>query len=155
MSGTAPTRLLGFDYGTRRIGVAAGQAITGTAQPLGVVEHAAGAPDWAALDRLVRAWTPEAFVVGLPLDLEGHEQPISRAARDFARALGERYGRTVHLHDERMSSQEAARRFAAARASGQRARKDAGLLDAYAAQIIVESFFAAASAGAQAAASPR
>jgi putative Holliday junction resolvase len=67
---------------------------------------------------------------------------MSHAARTFAAELGRRCGLPVHLHDERMSSQEAARRFAAARAAGQRQRRDAALLDAMAAQVIVESYLA-------------
>jgi putative Holliday junction resolvase len=142
MSELLPERVLGFDYGARRIGVASGQRITGTAQALSVIERAAGEPDWAAIARLVREWQPQALVVGLPLALTGEEQPMTHAARAFAAELGRRSGLPVHLHDERMSSQEAARRFAAARAAGQRQRRDAALLDAIAAQVIVESYLA-------------
>ncbi len=143
MSDALPARVLGFDYGARRIGVAAGQRVTGTAQAVAVVGHVAGEPDWAAIARLVRAWQPQALVVGLPLALGGEEQPSTRAARAFAAELFRRSGLPVHLHDERMSSQEAARRFAAARAAGQRPRRDAALLDAMAAQVIVESYLTA------------
>lgn len=133
---------LGFDVGTRRIGVAVGNALTVGARPLDVLDvHAAG-PDWEHLDRLIHEWQPADLVVGLPLTLEGGEQAITRAARDFAARIGERYRLPVHLVDERHSSQEAARRFAAARAAGTRRRRDAHKLDAVAAAVILEAWFA-------------
>lgn len=137
-----PSRVLGFDFGTRRIGLAFGQRITGTAQALAVIAHGADGPDWARIDAALREWRPEALVVGLPLALDGGEQATSTLARRFAHTLGERSGLPVHLQDERMTSIEADRRFAAARRDGQRRRRDAHLLDAIAAQVIVENFLA-------------
>jgi putative Holliday junction resolvase len=136
-----PTTVLGFDFGTRRIGVAYGQRVTGTARALAVVANGAQ-PDWAHLDQLVRDWRPDALVVGLPLTLDGAEQDASRRARRFGAALGERYRLPVHEQDERLSSVEASARFAAARRQGTRRQKHAELLDAMAAQVIVESFLA-------------
>jgi putative Holliday junction resolvase len=78
--------------------------------------------------------------------MEGAEQQTSHAARAFAAALGERYSVPLHLVDERLSSIEAARRFAERRASGQSRRKHAQTLDAVAAEIIVETWLAAAPA---------
>lgn len=137
-----PSRVLGFDFGTRRIGLAFGQRITGTAQPLAVIAHGSDGPDWTRIDATLREWRPEALVVGLPLALDGGEQATTTLARRFAQALGERSGLPVHLQDERMTSIEADRRFAAARQAGQRRQRDAQLLDAIAAQVIVENFLA-------------
>ena len=130
--------ILAFDYGTRLIGVAIGNRLTASARALGVV--ASG--DWARLDALVADWRPGDFVVGLPLALDGGEQPMTRAARAFATELQRRYGGTVHLVDERHTSGEAARRFAAQRARGTAKRKDAAAIDALAAQIILEAWLA-------------
>jgi putative Holliday junction resolvase len=130
--------ILAFDYGTRLIGIAIGQRLTGHARALASVANG----DWARLDALVADWQPECFVVGLPLALDGGEQPMTRAAREFARALEHRYARTAHLVDERHSSTEAARRFAQRRARGEARRKDAAEIDAIAAQIILESWLA-------------
>ena len=132
--------VLGFDYGARRIGVASGNRITGTARPLPGLTANAGKPDWSHIDALLAEWKPEALVVGLPLTLDGGEQAITRAARAFADTLGERSGLPVHLVDERHTSQEAARRFAAQRASGSARRRDAANLDSLAAAVIVESW---------------
>ncbi|HEU4665947.1 MAG TPA: Holliday junction resolvase RuvX [Dokdonella sp.] len=133
-SGTA----LAFDVGTRLIGIAVGNSISASARPLAAV----AADDWARLDALVAEWIPDRLVVGLPLALDGSEQPMSRRARAFAETLRRRYSRPVHLVDERNTSREAARRFAAQRASGAARRKDAATLDAVAAQIILESWLA-------------
>ena len=130
--------VLGFDVGMRRIGVAVGNALTGSARAVAVIDvHAAG-PDWAHAERLLREWRPDGLVVGDPMTLDGGDQPIRKAARAFARELRQRTGLPVVMIDERNSSQEAARRFAAARAEGRRKRRDAEVLDAVAAAVIVE-----------------
>lgn len=134
--------VLGFDYGGRRIGVAVGQRLLGTATPVGVVPNSPAGPAWDRVEAVLREWRPDALVVGLPLTLDGQEQAATRGARQFAAALRERYPLPVLEHDERLTSVEADARFAAARARGQRRQKDAALLDAIAAQVIVESYFA-------------
>jgi putative holliday junction resolvase len=131
--------LFGFDVGTKIIGVAVGNRLTGTARALAALPVRDGQPDWQALDTLRREWQPDELVVGLPLDDEGKEQPMTRTARRFAQALSDRYGLAVVFADERMTSQEAARRFAAGRAAGTRKRSDARAIDAEAAAVILES----------------
>jgi putative Holliday junction resolvase len=137
------TTVLGFDYGARRIGVAVGNGLTRSARALEVVANGPQGPDWVRLDALLREWLPSALLVGLPLTMEGAEQNTSRAARAFAAGLGERYRLPLHMVDERLSSHEASRRFADRRASGQSRRKHAQVLDAVAAEIIVETWLAA------------
>jgi len=134
--------VLGFDVGARRIGVAVGNAMTGSARAVAVIDvHAAG-PDWAHTDKLLREWRPDGLVVGDPMTLDGGDQPIRQAAHAFARALRLRTRLPVVMVDERNSSQEAARRFAAARAEGRSKRRDADALDAVAAAVIVERWLA-------------
>lgn len=130
--------VLGFDVGMRRIGVAVGNALTGNASAVAVVDVHAGGPDWAHVDRLLREWRPDGLIVGDPMTLDGGDQPIRKAARAFAETLRQRCRLPVLMIDERNSSQEAARRFAAARAAGTRKRRDADVLDAVAAAVIVE-----------------
>lgn len=74
---------LGFDYGTRLIGVAVGSRLGSGARALTTI----GNGDWSSLDAVVAEWRPARLVVGLPLALDGGEQPMSRAAREFARML--------------------------------------------------------------------
>jgi putative Holliday junction resolvase len=140
------SRVLGFDVGSRLTGVAIGNHLTATARALDVVAMRDGRPDWNRLDALQREWQPDTLVVGLPLTLEGTEQPASRRARAFASQLGERYGLPVLLVDERHSSREAAQRFAAGRAAGLRRRRDAAGIDAEAAAVILERWLADAAA---------
>ena len=142
MPDASPQRVLVFDYGGKRIGMAFGQRVTGTASPLPVVANSTEGPNWAEIDRAVREWQPDALVVGLPLSLAGDEQPMSHAARAFATAAALRYSLPVHEQDERLTSVEADRRFAEARRAGTRRQKHAVTLDSIAAQIIVENFLA-------------
>jgi len=142
MPGTPETpgsgNILAFDYGTRLIGVALGNRIAASARALTTLANG----DWARLDTLVAEWRPERFVVGLPLALDGGEQSMTRAARDYAKALERRYRRAVVLVDERHTSAAAASRFAEQRASGAAKRKHGAAIDALAAQIILESWLA-------------
>ncbi len=135
---------LGFDVGSKLIGVAVGNALTASARALAVLAVRDGEPDWPQLDALRGAWQPDTLVVGLPLALDGAEQPASKRARRFAATLQQRYALPVALVDERHSSQEAARRFAAARAHGLKRRHDAAAIDAEAAAVILERWLHAA-----------
>jgi putative Holliday junction resolvase len=132
--------VLGFDFGMRCIGVASGNRISQSARPLAALVAQAGQPNWARIDSLLADWRPDVLVVGLPLALNGGEQAITRHARAFADALAQRSGLPVELADERHTSQEAARRFAAQRASGSARRKDAANIDSLAAAVILEGW---------------
>lgn len=131
---------LAFDYGDRKIGVAVGESVTGAARPLAVVPRGAHGPDWSALDLLIAEWAPAGLVVGLPLTLEGEDQPITTRARAFARELVGRYGVPVTLHDERMTTRAAREAFAERRRIGTARRKNSAQIDALAAQLILESW---------------
>lgn len=140
MSG--PVTLLGFDVGSRRIGVAVGNTVSESAREVGVLDVHAGGPDWPRLDRWVRDWRPDALVVGDPVPADGGDQPARQRARGFARELAKRYALPVQQVDEGRSSIEAAQRFAAGRAAGARKRSQAELLDAGAAVVILERWLA-------------
>jgi len=131
--------IIAFDFGLRRIGVAVGQTVTGSASILEVVP-ATDKPVWQAITRIVDEWKPAAFVVGLPLAEDGGETGMSEAARRFGRQLEGRYKTPVFYQDERLTSRGAEQRFVAARSRGGMKRKDAALKDAIAAQIILENW---------------
>lgn len=107
MTTSSYQRILGFDFGTKRIGVASGQAVTGTASPLAPLPSRDGIPDWDKMDALLAEWTPEALIVGLPLNMDDSESELSRLARKFARRLHARYRLPVFMCDERLSSHSA------------------------------------------------
>jgi putative Holliday junction resolvase len=145
MSGAirADGTVLGFDVGARRIGVAIGSAFGHGARALAVIDVHGEQVDWAAIDRVHKEWRPDGLVVGDPMTLDGGDQPIRDRARAFAAELKARYRLPVVMVDERASSIEAAQRFAVDRAQGRRRRRDAVALDAVAAAVIVERWFAA------------
>ena len=140
---------LGFDVGAKRIGVAVGNGFSGTARELGVVDMRDDVADWVAIDKLVREWGADALVVGDPRT-QGDDtrqsdltQPSRQRAQRFARIAATRYPIPVWLVDERMSSIDAAARFAQDRAAGARKRSGARNLDAVAAAIILERWLGA------------
>ncbi len=135
--------VLGFDVGSRRIGVAVGSAFGHHARALAVIDVHGHGPDWIALDRLRQEWRPDGLIVGDPLTLDDGHQPARARAHAFARELHARYRMPVVLVDERSSSIEAAQRFASDRAEGRKRRRDADALDAVAAAVIVERWLAA------------
>ena len=135
--------MLGFDFGHRRIGVAVGQTLTGTANALAVIP-VANKVDWQAIATIVKEWKPAALIVGLPLGADGEETDMSRDARGFGARLNDRFNMAVFFEDERLTSFGAEERFVAARARGSMRRKDAALKDAMAAQIILENWLQSA-----------
>lgn len=131
---------LAFDFGRKRVGVAVGDSLTGTARALPVLAIP-GTLDWRVVERCIAEWRPAALVVGLPLDEDGAEQDISREARTFARELSGRLPLPVHLADERYSSRSADAELREARSSGRmnrRVRK--GDRDGEAARVILEQW---------------
>lgn len=135
--------VLGFDVGSRRIGVAVGSGFGTGARAIAVVDVHGGTPDWKEIERLRREWRPDGMIVGDPMTIDGGDQPIRKAAQAFARQLRELTQLPVVMVDERSSSIEAAQRFADERANGRKRRRDAAVLDAVAAAIIVERWLAA------------
>lgn len=132
------TQFLGFDFGLRRIGVAIGDNITGSASSRPAITCGSG-PNWPALKQEFERWKPSACVVGLPLNLDGSSQAMTRHAQRFARELKRRHGLPVYLCDERLSSREADSEIRLARADGRRSRKiRKGDRDSVAARLILE-----------------
>ncbi len=129
--------LLGFDYGTRQIGVAVGQMITGQARELCVLKAQNGVPDWQQIEALLKEWQPDALVVGLPLKMDGSPSEMSKRAEKFARRLHGRYQLPVHTHDERLTTYEAkGQRLAQGQRGGYRERP----VDAIAAALLLQGW---------------
>ncbi len=103
-SSAASYTLLGFDFGMKRIGVAVGQTLTRTANPLTNLYAQNGVPDWQQVTDLISDWHPHALIVGKPLNMDGTTQPLTKAAQSFAKNLQERYHLPVYEMDERLSS---------------------------------------------------
>ena len=95
---------LGFDYGTKHLGIAVGGSASGRAEALATASVRQGIPDWPLLDRLIIEWKPTALIVGLPLNMDDSENAMTQAARKFGHRLQGRYNLPVHLVDERLTS---------------------------------------------------
>jgi putative holliday junction resolvase len=104
--GAAET-LLAFDFGTRRIGVAVGNSLTGTASALATIDETSDERRFGAIAALIAQWRPDRLVVGRPTDDDGSETQTTRRATRFANRLRGRYGLPVEAVDERFSSREA------------------------------------------------
>ncbi|MCF6765239.1 Holliday junction resolvase RuvX [Thiotrichales bacterium 19S3-7] len=100
-------RLLGFDFGLKRIGVASGQLITKTATPLSTVQCPDQVPNWHEISKLIHQWRPTDIIVGLPIDTYGEETEITKLARLFSEELAQRFNKPVHLVEEAYSTREA------------------------------------------------
>ncbi|MDH3339330.1 MAG: Holliday junction resolvase RuvX [Gammaproteobacteria bacterium] len=134
-----PETILAFDFGMRRIGVAVGQTITGSASPLGVITNGDDGPDFDAISGLVKEWQPSRLIVGLPLHADGSPGDMQPHVENFLRELL-RYQLQIDTVDERYTSLEAQTALKNARAAGSRGRISREMIDSAAAVIIAERF---------------
>lgn len=131
--------LIGFDFGMKRIGIAVGQTITKTARALQTISANKGCPNWDEISNLLKKWSPDALVVGVPLNMDGTQQPLTHHAKQFAYLLKKRYQLTVYEIDERLTSKDARERLFLK--GGYKALQD-GQVDRIAAQLILQNWFA-------------
>ncbi|MDX3772840.1 Holliday junction resolvase RuvX [Chromatiaceae bacterium AAb-1] len=135
---TSPRTILSFDFGTKSIGVAVGQELTGTASLLPALKANDGIPDWNKIEKLITDWQPQLLLVGLPLNMDGTEQPFTVRARKFASRLHGRYRLPVTLQDERLTTTDARSRLFA---EGGYRNLSKDKIDSLSAQIIFESWY--------------
>lgn len=133
--------VIAFDFGLRRIGVAVGQNVTGSANPLGIVTNGASGPDHAQIAQLIDEWQPARLVVGMPAHADGSRSEMQTPVRKFVGELG-RYGLPVDTVDERYTSIEAEAALKEARAAGTRGRISKDEIDSAAAVLIAERYLA-------------
>ena len=98
---------LGFDFGYKRIGLAVGQHLTGSATPLPTLDAKQGVPNWGEVEKKIKQWRPGALIVGLPKAMDDTELYTTALARGFARQLRKRFSLPVYLVDERLTTKEA------------------------------------------------
>ena len=130
--------VIGFDFGKKYIGVAVGQEITGSASPLGSIKANDGIPDWDYLNNYLKEWQPDLIVVGLPLNMDGSEQQLTKDARKFGNRVAGRFGLKVEFQDERLTTADAKEQLFS-RGGYKNLKKDN--IDAESARLIIESFF--------------
>lgn len=130
--------VLGFDYGTKSIGTAIGQSLTGTGNPIGSIKAVDGIPKWEEIGMLIEEWQPDIVVVGLPLNMDGTEQEITQRAKKFANRINGRFGVKIATQDERLTTADAKARLFE---SGGYKALTKGQVDAMSAVLIIESYF--------------
>jgi putative Holliday junction resolvase len=134
---TTTRTILGFDFGMKNIGIAVGQDLTSTANPLTAIKARDGIPDWDQIERLLKEWQPALLVVGLPLNMDGTEQEMTAAARRFGKRLHGRFGLPVEWQDERLTTYEALDQMGIRSKMDSRQRSD---VDQLSAQLILQSW---------------
>jgi len=137
----SPRTILAIDFGLRRIGIAVGQSITGSASPLGVVRNSDDGPDFDSLGTLIDEWQPSLIVVGLPVHADGTPSDVTAHVERFIEEL-RRYNLPIETIDERNTSTEAKAVLKNARAAGSRGRIKKEMIDSAAAVFIAERYLA-------------
>ncbi|MEM7540384.1 MAG: Holliday junction resolvase RuvX [Pseudomonadota bacterium] len=122
--------VLGLDYGAKRIGVAVGETLAGSARPLSTLRAVNGKPNWPALGEIVQQWRPSVVVIGMPRAAHGETHTLQPAIERFARQVAGRFKLPTQFVDESLSS-IAAEELQAANAE----------IDARAACIILQTYF--------------
>ena len=130
--------VLAFDFGEKRIGVATGETLLGSAHPLTVIHALSNDDRFAAIGKLVDEWRPERLVVGLPTHADGTPHAMTRLASRFGERLARRFALPVSFADERLTSRDAEARL---RETGRDARAAKAVVDAVAAQLILQTWF--------------
>jgi len=140
-----PRTILSFDFGLRRIGVAVGQDVTGSASPLGIIENRPEGLDHQRLDALIEEWRPTLLVVGMPAHADGAASDMQEPVNAFIEELS-RFRLPVHTVDERYTSIEAEQALKDARAAGRKGQVSKEMIDSAAAVLIAERYLAGSQA---------
>lgn len=135
---------LAFDFGTRRIGIAVGNTLLRSANPLATINDEKTDARFAKIAALLNEWQPSALVVGLPSNDDGTPHELTALCRRFANRLKGRFSLPVILVDERYTSLAASERL---NEQGIRGRQQKALIDQYAAQQILQAYFDEPAAG--------
>ncbi len=129
--------VMAFDFGLRQIGVAVGNCLLETSQPLDIVRARDGVPDWRSIEALLQEWQPDLLLIGDPLNMDGTDSDLGARAQKFSRRLHGRFGLAVALVDERLTSFEAKQTLQAQGHKGNYKNQPA---DSVAAELILQSW---------------
>ena len=133
---------MAFDFGEKRIGVATGETMLKVAHPLTTINAEENEAKFTQIGLLIGEWRPALLIVGLPMHMDGESHAMTSLSKKFAQRLEGRFNLPVVMVDERLSSAEASQNLRAAGVSG---IKQKAMLDAVAAQSILQSYFDALS----------
>jgi putative Holliday junction resolvase len=96
--------ILAFDFGEKRIGVAVGNTITKTSEPLKIIQEKTQDDKFKAIEQLIQEWQPQILVVGLPAHPDGAEHEMTQKAKRFGNQLKGRFQKEIVWVDERYTS---------------------------------------------------
>ncbi|ALH95028.1 Holliday junction resolvase RuvX [Acinetobacter equi] len=129
--------IMAFDFGTQKMGMAVGQSLIESANPLVLFPMKDGIPNWDELLKIVKQYQPNLFLVGLPLNMDETESELSARARKFARRLRHQTNIETLMVDERLTTREARGELESYQAQG---RKKVSA-DSIAAALFIESWY--------------
>ena len=129
--------IVAFDFGLRRIGVAVGQDVTASANPVAAIRNSDAGPDWQAIAGIVGEWCPSRLVVGMPLREDGSPSEMAIPIKEFIAELA-RLDLPIEQVDERYSSLEASELLKTERAAGLRGRIKKEAIDSMSAALIAK-----------------
>ena len=133
--------LIGFDYGTKKTGVAIAQRITQTATALNIIEMKNGCPQWSQLDQIINDYRPDLAIIGSPGKTSQETSALTKKIENFASVIEKRYTMPTKLFDESYSTKLAKEELKNQRQTGILNKKiKKGQVDSMAAKIILEQF---------------
>jgi len=133
-----PNTIMAFDFGTQKMGMAVGQSLIESANPLPLFPMKDGIPNWDELLKIVKSHQPGLFLVGLPLNMDDSESELSTRARKFARRLRHQTNIETLMVDERLTTREARDELDHYQAQGRGKKLSA---DSIAAALLIESWY--------------
>lgn len=133
-----PHMIMAFDFGTQKMGMAVGQSLIESANPLALFPMKDGIPNWDALLKIIKQYQPTLFLVGLPLNMDDTESELSARSRKFARRLRHQTNIETLMVDERLTTREARDELDQYQSQG-RGKKLAA--DSIAAALFIESWY--------------
>lgn len=129
---------MAFDFGEKRIGVAIGETTLTQAHPLTVIHAQSRDQRHQAIKQLIQEWQPLQLVVGLPTHADGTPHAMTVLCKRFAAWLTEKFSLPTEMVDERLTSLDAESRL---RETGRNSKTMRPLVDAVAAQLILQNWF--------------
>ncbi|MBI1451913.1 Holliday junction resolvase RuvX [Acinetobacter sp. FL51] len=135
---SSPHLIMAFDFGTQKMGMAVGQSLIESANPLVLFPMKDGIPVWDDLLKIVKQYQPTLFLVGLPLNMDDSESELSARARKFARRLRHQTNIETLMVDERLTTREARDELDHYQAQGRGKKLSA---DSIAAALFIESWY--------------
>ena len=145
IGGRSAGSVLAFDFGVKRIGVALGTQFAvgrpATSRALTTIDEDHNDTRFAAVAALIAEWQPLRLLVGRPSNEDGTPHEMTRLATKFGERLVRRFNLPVSYADERLTSLDAEARL---RETGRNSKSAKPLLDAVAAQLILQTWFESA-----------